>query len=125
MSLQTWELWYPGGGATGMPFARCRIEPADAVLVHAAPESVTVEVRDEDGRRLAFAEKLKRETPYFPMTRLRRREASVVRTDGWPADDDLGSVVLLPGGEAGILKAWWNADDGSEWRWSMEFYNRR
>jgi hypothetical protein len=33
-------------------------------------------------------------------------------------------VVLLPGGEAGILKSWWNADDRKEWRWDVEFYNQ-
>jgi hypothetical protein len=31
--------------------------------------------------------------------------------------------VILPGGEAGILKSWWHADDHSEWRWQIEFYN--
>jgi hypothetical protein len=31
--------------------------------------------------------------------------------------------VILPGGEIGILTAWWNADDGSEWRWSIELRN--
>ncbi len=25
----------------------------------------------------------------------------------------------------GLLTAWWNADDGSSWRWSVEFYNHR
>jgi hypothetical protein len=25
----------------------------------------------------------------------------------------------------GVLTAWWNAEDGSAWRWSVEFSNRR
>jgi hypothetical protein len=25
--------------------------------------------------------------------------------------------------EAGTLLEWWNAADGSEWRWKIEFYN--
>ena len=37
---------------------------------------------------------------------------------------DIGRVVILPGGEAGILKSWWNADDRREWRWQVEFYNQ-
>lgn len=37
------------------------------------------------------------------MTRLRREGARVVREDGWPASRDVGR----------------------EWRWSIEFYNRR
>jgi hypothetical protein len=44
--------------------------------------------------------------------------------DGWPAPTDIGRVVLLPGGEAGILKSWWSADDRKEWRWQVEFYNQ-
>jgi len=31
----------------------------------------------------------------------------------------------VPGGEVGILTAWWNAEDGSSWRWQVEFYNHR
>jgi hypothetical protein len=45
--------------------------------------------------------------------------------DGWPSQEDLGRLVILPGGEAGILKAWWHAEDQSEWRWQVEFYNHR
>jgi hypothetical protein len=123
MSLEIWDLWYPDAGAQGLSFARSRIDAADTVLVHAAPRALRVEVRDEDGRLLASAEKLRREGRYFPMTRLRRRDGAIERQDGWPDGEDLGRPVLLPGGEAGILKAWWNAADGSEWRWSVEFYN--
>ena len=32
--------------------------------------------------------------------------------------------MILPGGEVGILKAWWNDEVGQEWRWSVEFANR-
>jgi hypothetical protein len=84
-----------------------------------------VEVRDDSGRLLAAGDQLRRTGPDVPMTRLRRRDGRVEREDGWPGVEDLGRPVLLSGGEAGILKAWWNADDGSEWRWSVEFYNRR
>ena len=50
---------------------------------------------------------------------------SVRGEDGWPSQDDLGRLVILPGGEAGILKTWWHAEDGSQWRWQVEFYNHR
>ena len=59
------------------------------------------------------------------MTRFTFDGDAVAREDRWPTDGDLGAVVILPGGEAGILTAWWNADDGSAWRWSVEFSNRR
>lgn len=93
--------------------------------MHAAPEELRVEVRSDDGRRLAFGDQLRREGPSFPMTRLRREDGRIAREDGWPGAGDVGAVVLLPGGEAGVLRAWWNADDGTEWRWTVEFHNRR
>jgi len=102
--------------------ARGRIDPTDTLLVHAAPDFLTVEVRDESGRRLAFAQDLER-TMESPICRLTRAGATVYREDIWPSDADLGTPVLLPGGEAGILKAWWHADDRKEWRWQIELYN--
>ena len=125
MAQETWDLWFPGAAATGLPFARANIEAMDVVLVHAAPRALSIEVRDEAGKRIAFAERLERAGAYFPMTRIRRQGDSFVREDEWPRPEDIGRVVLLPGGEAGELKAWWNADDGSEWRWTVEFYNHR
>jgi hypothetical protein len=124
--METWDIWYPDAAATGLPFCRARIEHADEVLLHAAPESLRVEVRDEEGRRLASGDGLRRAGASFPMTRLRRDGERIVRSDGWPAaEGDRGRIVLLPGGEAGMLTSWWNAEDGSEWRWSVEFYNRK
>lgn len=123
--MEIWDLWYPRGGAQGLSFARARIEPQDVVWVHSAPDVVRVEVRDDDGRRLAFADRLKRDGPYLPMTKLVRDGAMVARTDGWPQAGDIGRVVVLAGGEAGVLTSWWNSEAGDEWRWSVEFYNRR
>jgi hypothetical protein len=42
-----------------------------------------------------------------------------------PDQDDLGRLVILPGGEAGILTAWWHAPDRREWRWQLELSNCR
>lgn len=126
MSMETWDLWYPNAAATGLSFARCRIDPADAVLVHAVPPALRVEIRTDSGERVAFGDQLALAGPYFPMTRLRKQAGGgVSREDGWPIAEDIGRTVLLPGGEAGILRSWWNADDGSEWRWSVEFYNHK
>jgi hypothetical protein len=125
MTAQTWEIYYPEAAATGVPIARSRIARAAVVWLHAAPPVLAVTVREGDDRVVARGEPLQREGPYLPMTRLERRGDRVVREDRWPADTDLGAVVILPGGEAGILKSWWNAADGSEWRWVVEFANRR
>ena len=123
---ETWDLWFPGAGATGISFARARVDPAvagDRVLVHAAPESLEVVVRDEDGRVVATGQV--RRGAEGPMSTLVRTGEQVRLEDGWPTQDDLGRLVVLPGGEAGVLTAWEHADDHSWWRWSVEFRNAR
>lgn len=123
--MHTWELWYPAAAATGLPFTRARIDPADVVLVHAAPDVLRAEVRDDAGVRVAFADGLKRSVDYVPMTRLWVEGRDIRREDTWPDERDVGRVVLLAGGEAGVLCGWWHAGDQREWRWQVEFYNRR
>ena len=122
---QTWDLWFPQSGASGLSFARTVVD-GDAVrgrvLVHAAPPVLEVTVRDEQGRVLARGERLERGAP-GPMSALLLRGDRVELEDGWPTDDDLGRLVLLPGGEAGVLTAWEHAEDHSSWRWSVEFAN--
>jgi hypothetical protein len=119
--MHTWTLWYPKAASTGLLFARARVDATDEVLVHAAPEVLTVEV-ESDARDLAFGQDLQR-TLDSPMTRLRRVGGDILREDVWPTDADIGRTVILPGGEAAILKAWWNAEDRKEWRWQIELYN--
>lgn len=124
--IETWDLWFPGPGATGLPFARARIDGAEAgdvILVHAAPQRLQVTVRDESGRVVASGNDLARSLP-GPISRLLRRGGAISLEDGWPTEADIGRVVILPGGEAGILKAWWHAEDKKEWRWQVEFYNQ-
>jgi hypothetical protein len=123
--VHTWELWYPGAGATGIPIARARIGPTEVVWAHSLPREVAVTVRQGDDRVVARGEDLARAGGYVPMTRLSIDGEAISREDRWPTESDLGAVVILPGGEAGILTAWWNAEDGSAWRWSVEFSNRR
>jgi hypothetical protein len=121
--METWDLWFPGAASTGLPFARGKMDPTEVLWVHAAPETLAVTVRDADGRVVAHGEPLERAGERLPLTRLSRRGGVVRREDRWPTDADLGAPVILPGGEVGVLTAWWNAPDGSEWRWSVEFYN--
>ena len=122
---ETWELLFPQAGAAGLPFARTKLDPAQAgerVLVHAAPPVLQVIVTDENGAEVARGEALERHQQ-GPMCYLTRHGDEVALEDGWPSDDDLGRLVILPGGETGVLKSWWHADDKSEWRWQVEFYN--
>lgn len=121
--MEIWEIWYPDAASQGLLFARAQLDPAEAVMVHAAPGNLRVEIRSEDGEQVLVADGLKLEGERFPMTRVTRKDESMTREDGWPREEDIGRPVILPGGEVGILKEWWNAEDGSEWRWSVEFYN--
>ena len=122
---QTWDLWFPEAGATGLPFARGRVDPVEVMWVHAAPATLQVVVRDGQERLLARGQNLARRGEQLPLTRLAVRDGLVTREDRWPTEADLGSLVILPGGEVGVLQQWWNAPDGSEWRWRVEFYNHR
>lgn len=118
-----WELRNPDGGAFGLEFARGTSAPTDVMLVHALPSRVNVEVRAWEGELLAKGRNLSHDE-VAPMSKLTIDGAEVSRINFWPTDDDVGTPVLLPGGEVGILKAWWNDDVGQEWRWSVEFANR-
>ncbi len=120
--LQYWTVWYPKAAATGLLLARGLLHAVDHLLVHAAPDILTAEISDQSGRRLAFGQDLP-QTLSSPMCRLRRVDDRIVREDLWPDAADLGSLVLLPGGEVGELKQWWHAPDQQSWRWQVEFYN--
>jgi hypothetical protein len=124
-AMQVWDLWVPDMASTGLSYARGRLDPCDVLWAHALPEVISVTVRDEDDQALAQGSNLRRSGAQVPLTRLERVGDMVMREDRWPTDADLGSLVILPGGEVGTLKAWWNAPDGSEWRWQVEFYNHR
>jgi hypothetical protein len=121
--METWEVWFPAAAANGLLVARARVDPAQVMWLHAAPEVVAVVVREGEETILSRADELKRDGRYLPMTRLDRIGESIIREDRWPAESDLGALVLLPGGEVGTLISWWNAEDGSEWRWQIELYN--
>lgn len=121
--METWEVWFPAAAANGLLVARARVDPAQVMWLHASPEVVAVVVREGEESIVSRADKLKRDGRYLPMTRLERNDASISREDRWPTESDLGALVLLPGGEVGTLTSWWNADDGSEWRWQIELYN--
>lgn len=121
---QIWDLWIADMGATGISFARGRVQETDVMLVHAGPEKLNVEVRNKDGTILAKGENLPR-TVNTPMARLRCEGNQITREDIWPTESDIGSLVIVAGGEVGTLQKWWNSPDQQEWRWQLEFYNHR
>lgn len=117
-----WHLRNPDGAARGLEYATGSSAPTDVMLAHALPERVNVEVRDDGGALIAKGHDLSHPLS-TPMARLTLADGEVSRVNLWPTDGELGSPVILPGGEVGILMGWWNADDHSEWRWTVEFSN--
>jgi hypothetical protein len=115
-----WAVRSADGGADGLEFARARVDSVDSVLVHAAPRELDVEVFAAGERLIAAADRLlPDEGPDSPMTRLTIDGVSVLREAVWPTERDLGSIVILPGGEAGLLQSW--EDDRRRWTWSLVF----
>lgn len=122
MSSLYWDLRNPDGGMLGLEFARGVTAETDCILAHSLPERINVTVTDDEDRVVAKGEQLEG-TESRPMARLSLRGDRIERENVWPTEGDCGRPVILPGGEVGILKTWWNADDGSEWRWQVEFSN--
>lgn len=118
----TWEIRSSEGGMLGLEVARALMDPAEVALAHALPSRVHVEVRDNHGELVASGEDLEADAN-TPMARLELAGKDVRRSQVWPTREDYGLPVILPGGEVGVLLEWWNAEDGSEWRWRIEFYN--
>ena len=123
MPAFTWDLRNPDGGMLGLEFARGVAAATEVMLAHSLPERVSVTVTDTDGNVVAKGDELSHPEPR-PMARLWLRGDRVERENVWPDETDNGRPVILPGGEVGILQSWWNADDGSEWRWQVEFSNK-
>jgi hypothetical protein len=114
-----WNLRGADGGAAGLEFARATIEMTESVLVHAAPSVLDVEVF-ENGQRLIAAGKGLRASVDTPMARLRLEGVRVLREQVWPVEEDVGSIVLLPGGEAGRLESWATDPKQRRWVWSVQ-----
>ena len=119
-----WSIRNPDGGATGLEYAKARMAAHQDVLAHALPQRIDVEVHGEDGELIGSGRALDGGL-VSPMARVFLRGSSIERQNAWPDASDIGKPVILPGGEVGILKSWWHAEDQSEWRWTVEFHNRR
>jgi hypothetical protein len=117
-----WELRSPDGASQGLEFARARMGDHRVVLVHAAPSRLDVVVRTVNEKLVAVGGDLHADAD-TPISRLTMDDLRIVRENVWPGEGDLGLPVILPGGEVGILLSWWNAEDRSAWRWTLELSN--
>jgi hypothetical protein len=120
--IHIWEIRNPDGGQSGLEVARARMAPHGDVIGHAFPERVDIEIYDEARSLVARGTDLASELS-SPMARLVIRGTTVERENVWPDESDLEKLVILPGGEVGILKSWWHAEDHSAWTWTVEFSN--
>jgi hypothetical protein len=115
----TWCVRAPGG-ADGVAFARGRSEVLDRILVHAAPPVIDVEVFDNGERLLASGAHLAAQQDAGPIELLALDGLRVVRSPTRP-QDEIGSAVLLAGGEIGRLTGWTFDQGGDRWSWSVRF----
>lgn len=118
-----WEIRTPGG-MLGIEVAKAVAQACPVVLAHSLPDKVSVTVRNGAGTEVAKGDGLEADGS-TPMARLCVSGGEVTRRQVWPTQEDLGRPVILPGGEVGILCEWWNAADGGEWRWRVEFHNKK
>jgi hypothetical protein len=120
-AFTVWDLRSTDGGASGLAFARASLDPSRSILVHAAPSRLDVEVRSNAEHLIAVGHDLRADADETPIARLALDGTRVLRSQIWPTERDVGSVVLLPGGEAGVLRSWETSPDRSSWTWSLEF----
>ncbi len=90
--MHVWDLWIADVGATGISFARGRLDPTETMIVHAAPETLNVEVRNAVGTVLARGQDLAR-TIDSPMAKLRVQGNTITREDFWPTTEHLFSLL--------------------------------
>jgi hypothetical protein len=120
-AFTVWDLRSTDGGASGLAFARASLDPSRSILVHAPPSRLDVEVRSNGEHLIAVGHDLRADPgEATPIARLVLDGTRVLRSQIWPTERDLGSVVLLPGGEAGVLRSWETSPDRSAWTWSLE-----
>jgi hypothetical protein len=119
----TWTLRARDGGMNGLEFAKCTTAGGHRrVLVHAAPRLLGIEVFAVDGTLIARGD-IDRDGDYSPMTLISIDGEHPRRDEVWPDESLIGLPVLLAGGEAARLLAWYHAPDHAWWRWTVEFSN--
>ena len=118
---ECWAVETSKDGERWRFFGKAWKSPGEPVLVHAP-------VRFVRFRQLLPTEDPEWSSPLetevrCPMSIVRMEER--LREDLWPADEHVGLPMLLPGGEIGRLQRFEHADDGSTWRYVLEFRGAR
>jgi hypothetical protein len=118
---ECWAVETSKDGVTWRFFGRAWKSPGEPVLMHAPVrwlryrQLVPVEGSD-------WSEPIEAEGA-TPMSIVSMEDAT--RRDVWPDASHVGLPVVLPGGEIGRLLSFEHAEDGSTWRYSLEFRGAR
>ncbi len=118
---ECWAVETSRDGERWRFFGKAWKSPGEPVLMHAP-------VRFVRFRQLLPAEEPEWCEPLeasgdHPVTLVHMEERS--RRDVWPGQEHAGLPMLLPGGEVGRLQSFEHADDGSSWRYVLEFRGAR
>ena len=118
---ECWAVETSRDGERWRFFGKAWKSPGEPVLMHAP-------VRFVRFRQLLPAEEPEWCEPLeasgdHPVTLVHMEERS--RRDVWPGQEHAGLPMLLPGGEVGRLQTFEHADDGSSWRYVLEFRGAR
>ena len=118
---ECWAVETSKDGERWRFFGKAWKSPGEPVLMHAPVRFVRFRqlMPTEDDE---WSEALETEVE-CPMSIVRMEDR--VREDLWPADEHVGLPMLLPGGEIGRLQRFEHADDGSTWRYVLEFRGAR
>jgi hypothetical protein len=118
---ECWAVETSKDGERWRFFGKAWKSPGEPVLMHAPVRFVRFRqlMPTEDDQ---WSEPLETEVE-CPMSIVRMEDR--VREDLWPADEHVGLPMLLPGGEIGRLQRFEHADDGSTWRYVLEFRGAR
>jgi hypothetical protein len=114
---ECWAVETSKDGERWRFFGRAWKSPGEPVLMHAP-------VRYLRYRQLIPQERSEWSAPLqtggeTPMSIVSMERAT--RDDVWPDVSHVGLPLLLPGGEIGRLQSFEHAEDGSSWRYSLEF----
>jgi hypothetical protein len=118
---ECWAVETSKDGGKWRFFGRAWKSPGELVLMHAP-------VRWVRYRQLIPVERSEWSEPVessgeTPMSIVSMEKGT--REDLWPGPEHVGLPMLLPGGEIGRLKAFEHDQDGSSWRYTLEFRGAR
>jgi hypothetical protein len=118
---ECWAVESSKDGERWRFFGRAWKSPGEAVLLHPSVRFVRFRqlLPTEDAEWCEPVEA----SGEKPVTLVRMEDRR--REELWPGEEHVGLPMLLPGGEIGRLQLFEHAEDGSSWRYVLEFRGAR